>query len=114
MLIAWAGVVLPPSPAQAISMILHELATNSAKHGALSGGGRVALQCQAGERIVLRWEEHGGPKVEPPTRNGFGTSLIQTAVKRLLSGTLDYRLEPDGLVCDISFPLPKPVAKPVP
>jgi len=109
-----AGVVLPPSPAQAISMILHELATNSAKHGALSGGGRVALQCQAGERIVLRWEEHGGPKVEPPTRNGFGTSLIQTAVKRLLSGTLDYRLEPDGLVCDISFPLPKPVAKPVP
>lgn len=104
-------VVLPPSPAQAISMILHELATNSAKHGALSADGRVALQCGAGERITLRWEEHGGPPVQPPTRNGFGTSLIQTAVKRLLSGNLDYRLEPDGLVCDISFPLPKAPGK---
>lgn len=104
-----ASVLLPPSPAQAISMILHELATNSAKHGALSDSGRVAVDCRAtGERIRLLWVEHGGPPVEPQTRRGFGTSLIQTAVKRLLGGTLDMRFEPGGLTCEIEFPLPVP------
>lgn len=100
--------LLPPSPAQAVSMILHELATNSAKHGALAAGGRVALACTVRHgRMTLSWTERGGPPVQPPARNGFGTLLIQTAVKRLLGGTLDYRLEPEGLTCEIAFPLPR-------
>jgi len=106
------SILLPPSPAQAVSMILHELATNSAKHGALSNGGRVALSCDAHDgQINISWTEHGGPPVAPPARNGFGTSLIQTSVKRLLGGTLDYRLEPDGLACEISFPQPRAADK---
>lgn len=101
------GVILPPSPAQAISMILHELATNSAKHGALSANGRVTLHCTtAADLLTLDWTERDGPPVAPARHNGFGTSLIQTAVKRLLGGTLDYRLEPVGLVCKIAFPAP--------
>jgi len=100
-------IILAPSPGQALSMILHELATNSAKHGALSGDGRVTLDLSASDdRLTLRWAEHGGPAVEPQGRNGFGTSLIQTAVKRLLGGTLDFRLEATGLICEIAFPLP--------
>ncbi|HET9627868.1 MAG TPA: PAS domain-containing protein [Novosphingobium sp.] len=100
--------MLPPSPAQAVSMILHELATNSAKHGALSDKGRVDLTCTSdNQRITLLWQELDGPQVGPsPHGSGFGTSLIQTAVKRLLGGTLDYRLEPDGLICEIAFPVP--------
>ena len=99
------SVVLEPSVTQAVSMILYELATNSAKHGALSGSGRVELGCAIeADAIALSWVEKGGPAVAPPTHAGFGTSLIERTVSRLLGGTLDYRLEPDGLVCNIRFP----------
>jgi len=98
-------IVLPPSVTQAVSMVLYELATNSAKHGALSADGTVALDCAVDDAaIALSWVERGGPAVAPPTHAGFGTSLIERTVRRLLGGTLEFRLEPDGLVCNIRFP----------
>lgn len=130
---------IPPNIAQALSMILHELATNSVKHGALmkageagaegTGAGRVDFACRQGpaaeeagaegmetdrkgetDTITLTWQEHGGPPVSQPDRTGFGTSLIRTAVRGLLAGELDYQLNPEGLRCEIRFPLGRAAA----
>lgn len=75
-------VTIPPALAVSVSLVLHELATNAVKYGALSDGeGSVALSwstLQEGEVrfLVLDWLERGGPPVEPPVRRGFGSDLI--------------------------------------
>lgn len=105
-----ASVLLPPAAAQAINMILHELATNSVKYGAFSTKGAVTLTAELepdGEQVRLGWFETGGPPVTGAGEDGFGTSLLNTAVTRLLGGALDYRLEPAGLACTIRFPRPR-------
>ena len=68
--------------AQMFALIVHELATNAIKHGALSGpDGEVAVgwrteHAESEPTLVLRWEERGGPPVTPPASTGFGTQLI--------------------------------------
>lgn len=102
---------LPARQVVAITLILHELATNAAKYGALSAaGGRLAVQWGvepngSGRLLRLRWQESGGPAVQPPGSSGFGTALIERSVTHELDGSarLDYR--PDGFVCELSFPL---------
>jgi len=99
---------LPPAAAQAISMILHELATNSAKYGALSAEGTVRIKSSvtAGEPeiVTLSWTETGGPEIRETGAEGFGSRLIRTSAEGMLGGKLDYRLEPQGLTCSMSFP----------
>jgi PAS domain S-box-containing protein len=95
---------LTPKQALAISMALHELATNAAKYGALSNDvGRVrvdwAIRPLDGAReLKLTWVEDGGPKVRQPARTGFGSRLIQRNLAHDLGGpaTIDYR--PQGVV----------------
>jgi PAS domain S-box-containing protein len=107
------SLALPPRRAVAVAMVLHELATNAAKHGALSvPGGRVAVGWEVGEgeggarRVRLAWEEAGGPAVgAAPGRKGFGTALIEQSLRYDLEGTGGLRFEPDGLRCELSFPL---------
>jgi two-component sensor histidine kinase len=99
-------VVLKPDLAQATAVTLHELATNAAKYGALSvpeGQVRVEWSC-AGGQLVLRWTEAGGPPVNPPTRRGFGTSVLETMIRDGVKGRvqLDWRVE--GLACEIAIP----------
>ena len=68
-------VLLEPDSAQAIAVTLHELATNAAKHGALSatqGQIEVKWSHTADGRLILLWTETGGPPVKTPTRQGFG------------------------------------------
>ena len=105
---------LTPKQALAISMALHELATNATKYGALSndtGTVRVswivALFDNEGE-LELTWTEQDGPPVSPPTRSGFGTRLIQRNLAHDLGGgaTIDYR--PQGVVSVIRSPIEKP------
>jgi PAS domain S-box-containing protein len=101
-------VVLKPDLAQAIAVALHELATNAAKYGALSvatGQVRVEWSRLADGKLLLRWTEAGGPPVNPPTRGGFGTNVMQTMIRGCAKGEvrLDWRVE--GLVCEISFPI---------
>jgi len=96
--------------ALALGMALHELATNAAKYGALSGEvGGVALswQVRSGERAILDmvWREHGGPPVTPPKRRGFGSRLLTQGVRFELNGAAEMEFAPDGLICRISAPL---------
>jgi PAS domain S-box-containing protein len=100
-------VILKPDVAQAIAVALHELATNAAKYGALSGAKgevQVTWSCAADDRVMLRWIEAGGPPVELPTHKGFGTDVIGAMIQAQAGGDmrLDWRTE--GLVCEIALP----------
>lgn len=105
-------VMLPPRAALSVSMALHELATNAAKYGALSGdGGEVALSWTVERdgtpfptRVHLTWEESGGPPVTPPEGEGFGSRLLRVTAQELAGeSAADYR--PEGLRWTLSFPL---------
>jgi PAS domain S-box-containing protein len=98
---------LKPSAAQALALVMHELATNAAKYGALSApAGKIEVLWRAqGESLRLTWRETGGPSVAPPTRRGFGSTVLLNSVERQLRGrvSLDWRVE--GLVCGIELPI---------
>ena len=93
--------------ALAMGMIVHELATNAAKHGALSTPeGCVSVSWSAPDaegRTMLDWVETGGPAVAKPTRTGFGSRLIATSLKGDLSGSGDLDYAPDGLRANLVF-----------
>jgi two-component sensor histidine kinase len=101
------NLLLEPSTAQTIAVTLHELATNAAKYGALSvPKGQVKIEwLRATDGLVLRWTETGGAPVTPPTRQGFGTRMIERMIRGQLKGEvhLDWRAE--GLACEIAIPL---------
>ena len=94
-----------------LSLVLHELGTNAAKHGALSApAGRVNLSwviegARGRRRVRLTWRESGGPPVEPPERQGFGTRLIERALAHDIGAETRLHFLPLGLICEIVFPL---------
>jgi two-component system, chemotaxis family, CheB/CheR fusion protein len=100
-----------PQAGVTLVMILHELATNAAKYGALSvPTGTVSITWATDDRdgqsqIQPDWIETGGPFVEPPSHRGFGSTLIERSADNDLHGSalLDYRAE--GLCCTLRFPL---------
>ena len=98
-------VMLEPNTAQTVAMTLHELATNAAKYGALSvANGKVDLTWSHGadRRLHLRWAEIDGPKVQEPTRKGFGRRIIEQIIAQQSGQTcFDWRAE--GLVCEITL-----------
>ncbi|HZV85083.1 MAG TPA: HWE histidine kinase domain-containing protein [Brevundimonas sp.] len=84
-----------------LALVLHELATNSVKHGALSTeGGLLDVACLIeGEVAVIVWTERGGPAVKPPGADeGFGSKLLQRIMTHSLAGSIDYDWSPDGLI----------------
>jgi two-component sensor histidine kinase len=88
-------------------MTLNELCTNTTKFGALSiPSGRVAISWVVDEnkRVQFTWREHGGPTVQAPTRQSFGTRLIETLGKQL-RGSVKLAYEPSGLVYVLDVPL---------
>lgn len=90
-----------------VALIVHELATNSAKYGALSAeGGRVSLSARMEEgNVVLIWEESGGPPLDgQPRQAGFGTNLIAMSAERQLAGTLAYDWRREGLRVTVRVP----------
>lgn len=101
---------LRPAAVQALSMALHELATNATKYGALSRpGGRLRVGwCldRAAGRLMLRWKERGGPPLAgPPARRGFGARVLEATVTSQLGGTVERRWEAAGLACELCLPL---------
>jgi two-component sensor histidine kinase len=104
------AVRLDSSAALTLSMVVHELATNAAKYGALSvpeGALEVAwrLEDSTAPGLSLEWRESDGPAVKAPERRGFGSTLIERAVSYELGGSarLDYTAK--GARCRIEFPL---------
>jgi PAS domain S-box-containing protein len=99
---------LEPATAQTVALALHELVTNSAKYGALSGlSGRLAVswEDQAGLLKII-WVESGGPPVEKPVSRGFGTRSVIASIESQLGGRAEFDWRPEGLVCCLSVPLP--------
>jgi PAS domain S-box-containing protein len=99
-------VMLKPDVAQAIAVALHELATNAAKYGALSvttGQVRVEWSHMEDGKVVLRWTEAGGPPVNPPTRRGFGTSVLETMIRDSIKGWVRLDWHAEGLACEMAL-----------
>lgn len=101
---------LAPEAGVAMAMVLHELATNAVKYGALSnqsGRLQVTWRLDAGtgeQQVHLQWTEIGGPIVTAPSRRGFGTSLIERTIVQQLGGTATPDFRADGLHYAITFP----------
>ncbi|RRN66458.1 sensor histidine kinase [Caulobacter sp. 602-1] len=104
-------VALAPHTAVGLSMVFHELATNSAKYGALSApGGRVEVTWKRDpvtDNLVFIWRDVGGPPVTPPASAGFGTRLIESSIRREQKGQARFDFRPDGLVFEANLPLPE-------
>lgn len=105
-------VVLNAAQAQALAMAVHELATNAAKHGALSAAtGRVNVSWEVREQVqhpILRllWKERGGPPIAgTPVRRGFGSRLLDGTIRGQLGGSLCLHWDTGGLTCEIEVPL---------
>jgi len=103
--------ILSANAGQVIGMVLHELATNAAKYGALSNkDGRVLVywrqqQNERGENhLRIDWQERGGPPVVPQSRCGYGTSVIRNLIPYELGGTVELVYSRDGVHCILEFP----------
>jgi PAS domain S-box-containing protein len=97
---------LKPDTAQTIAVTLHELATNAAKYGALSlPAGKVQVEWSRAidGRVVFRWTEADGPPVTPPTRRGFGTSVMEGMIRQI-NGDMRFDWRAEGLTCEITIP----------
>jgi PAS domain S-box-containing protein len=110
---------LSPKQALALSMALHELATNAAKYGALSNdSGRVEVAwrvvLEGGGELQLTWIESGGPPVVPPARTGFGSRLIQRSLAHDLGGATSIEYRPQGVISVIKTPLESAPINPFP
>ena len=97
---------LHPSAVQALALAVHELASNAAKHGALSvPSGSVEVTWESrDDQLELRWVERGGPLSEPKAQLGFGMRVIKASVETQLSGTVEFDWGYDGLQCAICVP----------
>ena len=108
--VAGSKLILKPKAALSVALALHELATNAAKYGALSAAaGRVVVSWTAGSRngrrwLTLRWVEHGGPSIKPPSRTGFGRLLLERSLAYALEGKVDLDFRTEGLVCTVELP----------
>ena len=100
-------VTLTPVEAQAVAMVLHELATNAAKYGALSvpaGRVQVAWSVQPDGSLTLSWSERGGPPVTRPKRRGFGLTIIGRALSSIPGAESRVDWRPEGVACEVRIP----------
>ena len=108
------AISVPAVLTQALSMAVHELATNAIKHGALSQPhGLLTVRWSLAETLLrLEWQEEGGPALAgPPARHGFGSRLLQATITQQLGGRLRLEWRPEGLHCQIEVPLARPAPR---
>jgi two-component sensor histidine kinase len=87
-----------------LALVIHELATNSAKYGSLSvPNGTLDVSSDANEdEVVLQWTERGGPTVHPPAKlEGFGSKLVHRSMATQLNGIIAFEWSPEGLVATL-------------
>jgi two-component sensor histidine kinase len=108
-------ILLPPKLALTMALLLHELATNAAKYGALSrSGGKVSVGwSRSDHQLNLEWRESGGPPVTVPDHRGFGTRLFLRALEQF-GGKVEASFASAGLTCNVSVPLSEPTPSIVP
>jgi two-component sensor histidine kinase len=107
-------VSIPVQFAAALGLVLHELATNAVKHGALSvmsGSVRLTWRHEA-DRLSLTWRESGGPAVTEPLHRGFGSTLIRESIPYELGGSVALEFAPGGVQCTIAFPFTRSASAP--
>lgn len=110
--VSFAGphLLLRPAAAQSLALVLHELATNAAKYGALANStGKLDVEWKrdnAGDKgvLVIEWRESGSDDPGEPALTGFGSKIIRASVSRQLRGTVTKKWLPDGLHCTICIP----------
>ena len=104
------SVILKAEAAPAVSTVLHELVTNAAKYGALSNrNGRVLVQwrwLQNGrhDRLLIEWQESGGPPVLAPSRSGYGTTIIRELIPFEFGGEVELSFASGGTRCRLEIP----------
>lgn len=102
---------LGPEEALTLGMVLHELATNAAKYGAISvPGGYIEINVQnqaadKGRMLQLIWSERNGPKVTPPETTGFGSIMIKRSLDKIVGSKVDLQYLPEGVEAKIQLPL---------
>lgn len=99
--------------ATALALIIHELATNSVKYGALSAAtGLLDVSCIANEsEVTVVWTERGGPPaVAPAAPSGFGSKLVARTISSKFGGSLDYKWSPEGLIVNLRMQTTRLVA----
>ncbi|MGA7490847.1 MAG: HWE histidine kinase domain-containing protein [Xanthobacteraceae bacterium] len=108
--VSWCGdeVRCSSQTAMLLALVIHELTTNAAKYGALSKpDGRIEIQWRHTDgRLTLQWLESVDLPPAPPTRKGFGSKLLESAIKRL-DGEVETTFAPSGLRCRICAVLPQ-------
>ena len=96
------------SAVTSFALLLHELASNAAKFGALSSpSGSVSLDCSVRQdELLLTWTEHGGPRLKgQPANKGFGSFLTDATVRSQFGGQISRDWRPEGLIVQLSLPL---------
>lgn len=101
------GRAIAPRAAIALGLVIHELAINAAKYGALSADdGRIDVVAgkDTEQSYGIEWRESGGPLVIPPTRKGFGQTVIARSLQYSPSGGAEVHFLPEGIICRIALP----------
>ena len=107
---------LTPNATQGFALVIHELCTNATKYGALSiPAGKVEIRWSVEEggdepKLMFRWQERGGPRITPPQRMGFGTTLLNSAISGG-DGTPRIEYAPEGVRYTLEVPLSSVAAK---
>jgi two-component sensor histidine kinase len=106
--ISGPDIALDGRRAHALTLALHELATNAAKHGALAvdGGWIEVMWTRVSDQLEFIWREHDGPVVTAPTRQGFGTMLITRNMAVAFGGKVDLGFLTGGVECRLTSPIP--------
>ena len=101
------SVNLGANGATSLSLVLHELATNAAKYGALSvPDGVLTVSWEVvGDTLTMEWTEAGGPPVTTPTHRGFGSTLVDMSVRSQLRGSFDVEWRPNGMFARLALSL---------
>ncbi|WP_424631328.1 HWE histidine kinase domain-containing protein [Bradyrhizobium sp. SYSU BS000235] len=100
-------VALDPKAFATLALVVHEMMTNSAKYGALAdsvGQVQIVWKVDQGSGLVIDWKEKGGPPVQPPSRRGFGTTIIERSIPFDLKGDAEIRFDLLGVQARFVIP----------